>query len=195
MSAIGPMNGLKIHVFVRWKMALTICPECSSNISDRCGACQNCCYQIENEAEKAKKVGNKKASTGVLVGCLNVVFVVAISLVLVTCSGPNEPPRTPEQAAQEKAERLVKDLKLHAFGICKKVVEQSLKAPATAEFSGFTWESVRKRPMDVFEVRSYVDAQNSFGAQIRTNFSCRLHYRGGNSLDGNNWELMDSSIE
>jgi hypothetical protein len=61
---------------------------------------------------------------------------------------------------------------------CERAVLQRLKAPASAEFQprkewDMRWIADRKgKPTgDVF-IQSWVDAQNSFGAKIRTPFIC-----------------------
>ena len=52
---------------------------------------------------------------------------------------------------------------------CKEVVLDQLKAPATAKFGA---PEVRTS-FDELEISSYVDAENSYGALIRTDFTCR----------------------
>lgn len=94
-----------------------------------------------------------------------------------------------EKAAKEKAEKKKKEEakkkeesknKLSSFeevevkDNCKTLVEQVLKAPSTAKFPGSTfnplkgWQMAKKN--NVITVHSYVDAQNGFGAMIRTEF-------------------------
>lgn len=66
----------------------------------------------------------------------------------------------------------------------KNYVEQGLKAPSTADFpSQFLssdWKVNRKD--DVVTVSSYVDAQNSFGAMIRSNFIVQISYSTSSCL-------------
>lgn len=66
----------------------------------------------------------------------------------------------------------------------KSYVEQGLKAPSTADFpSQFLssdWKVNRKD--DVVTVSSYVDAQNSFGAMIRSNFIVQISYSTSSCL-------------
>ena len=44
---------------------------------------------------------------------------------------------------------------------------------------------------DKYKVVSYVDSQNSFGAQIRSEYSVILSYNGGDWADINNWTLNE----
>lgn len=66
----------------------------------------------------------------------------------------------------------------------KNYVEQGLKAPSTADFpSQFLssdWKVNRKD--DVVTVSAYVDAQNSFGAMIRSNFIVQISYSTSSCL-------------
>lgn len=64
----------------------------------------------------------------------------------------------------------------HAYSCATSRVEQMLKAPSTADFpsGGFT----EKTGPDEYLVRSYVDAENGFGAMIRSHFTCRVRLSG-----------------
>jgi hypothetical protein len=65
----------------------------------------------------------------------------------------------------------------------KQFMEKRLKAPSTADFPWYSNSevSVIHRGGGTFDVRSYVDAQNSFGAQIRTHYTCTLKDNGNDS--------------
>lgn len=57
---------------------------------------------------------------------------------------------------------------------CRAEITSRLKAPSTAEYSG---EQVSEEKGDFgtyYTVTGSVDAQNGFGAQIRSSYSCRL---------------------
>lgn len=54
------------------------------------------------------------------------------------------------------------------------VIEQ-LKSPASAEFSD-NLADVTQINDTVFKINSYVDFQNSFGALLRANYSCKIIY-------------------
>lgn len=59
---------------------------------------------------------------------------------------------------------------------CREKVKQSLKAPATAQFSQ---EAVSRQPTGSFwEVNGVVDAQNGFGALIRNRYKCTVTGEG-----------------
>lgn len=63
-------------------------------------------------------------------------------------------------------------------------VPKQLKAPATAEFSGVTVDSAG----DVYTVTGSVDAQNAFGAMIRSRFTCIVRDAG------TQWRLQSAAV-
>jgi len=77
-----------------------------------------------------------------------------------------------------------------AFIQCKNFVKNRLRAPSTADFP-FLDRSAWALDQNVYVIKSYVDAQNGFGAITRTNWHCKIQYNGGNSADQNNWTLLD----
>jgi hypothetical protein len=74
--------------------------------------------------------------------------------------------------------------KMTAYFASQKFVKNRLKAPSTAKFPWFSEVVVKDLGGGRFSVSGYVDAQNSFGAQIRTNYTCVL--KGADEL---NWTL------
>ena len=66
-------------------------------------------------------------------------------------------------------------------------------SPSTASFPWLDRE-VRSLGNDVYQVISYVDAQNGFGATVRSNYSCKVRYRGGEDADQNNWEAVEITL-
>ena len=64
--------------------------------------------------------------------------------------------------------------KILAYNYATKFVKQSLKSPSTAEFPG-TDEKLRqvKHLGDFrYQINSWVDSQNGFGAMVRSGFEC-----------------------
>jgi len=75
------------------------------------------------------------------------------------------------------------DTAILAHAMAKQFVENNLKAPATADFPRQA-TSIYQDHQGRWVVTSYVDAQNSFGANVRTHWKCVLHHTGGG-----NWRL------
>lgn len=63
--------------------------------------------------------------------------------------------------------------------ICKQIVEDRLKAPSTADFSDIRYAGESPR----WTVTGTVDAENSFGAKLRMNWTCVVRLDGGWKLE------------
>lgn len=113
--------------------------------------------------QETKKTGG----TQILYG---LVLVAVVFLLLVLCSGPK--PAAKVVATPDAGHPL------EACGWCQVKVKEELKAPASAKFPSCNRASIRKVAEGVYAVKSYVDAQNSFGAMIRTGYVCQVKYRG-----------------
>jgi len=84
-----------------------------------------------------------------------------------------------EEDPETKAKREKYGDKISAFVMAQKFVEQNLKSPGSAEYGWQTAdECVTELGNGEYLVKGWVDAQNSFGAKIRNNFSLKLTYMG-----------------
>lgn len=67
------------------------------------------------------------------------------------------------------------DEKVFAWTAAQQAVKENLKAPSTAKFPfGYTDEYIQKIDSKTFIVKSHVDAENSFGAKVRNDFSVTI---------------------
>ena len=63
-------------------------------------------------------------------------------------------------------------------------VKQAIRSPSTADFGSMfgDYQSprdvVRQSGPNEFEINAWVDAQNGFGATVRTRFRCKVRYVG-----------------
>lgn len=69
--------------------------------------------------------------------------------------------------------------------MCREFVEKQLKAPSTADHQSCNEATLIEVSENHWVFSAYVDAQNSFGAQVRTNYICEIKYAG----EGN-WQLV-----
>jgi hypothetical protein len=86
-----------------------------------------------------------------------------------------------------------------AYEECKAMALQVLKAPATAEFASL--DDIEAVGMDIsapdgptkkeFKILGYVDAQNSFGAKLRNQFSCNITGWSGNVWVIDSFKILD----
>lgn len=72
----------------------------------------------------------------------------------------------------------------------KQAVEYHLTAPATAAFSSCTYRDAVKQADGTWRVEGTVDAQNAFGAKIRSVFIVRLRYTGRDTWRVENVALL-----
>lgn len=94
--------------------------------------------------------------------------------------GPSAAPRPPDP----------EERRLAAFDVCKKFVSHQLKSPSTAKYRNYFEDDgeviVSGSGAGPYIVRSTVDSQNSFGALIRSSFTCTVRNTGGV-----NWQLVN----
>jgi hypothetical protein len=76
-----------------------------------------------------------------------------------------------------------------AYYACQEFVTKRLKSPSTAEFARYSDDQVRSWIDGTYTVTSYVDAQNGFGAMIRSTYTCKV-IRSDNA-----WKLEDLAID
>lgn len=78
-----------------------------------------------------------------------------------------------------------------ARNVAEDLVKRQLKSPSSARFGGYNDSFVLLLADCRFEVRSWVEAQNSFGAQLRQNYLATVQYHE----DGDRWTLIDVQFE
>jgi len=78
--------------------------------------------------------------------------------------------------------------KTEAYIMSQQFVKNCLKAPSTAKFPrAIEWEGhTTQIDSRTFLINSWVDSQNSFGAMLRTKFSCKVQYKGNDQ-----WTCLD----
>lgn len=86
------------------------------------------------------------------------------------------------------------DLRYGAFDVCQEFVKARLKAPGTAKFRNYFEDDgevvVTGSGQGPYTVRSSVDSENSFGASLRSNFTCTVR-----NVEGERWRLVDVVID
>jgi len=64
-------------------------------------------------------------------------------------------------------------------------VNRLLKTPSTPKFPHYREATVSKLAPDSYRIEAWVDAQNMFGAMVRSPYTCELH------KEGKTWYLDD----
>jgi hypothetical protein len=76
-----------------------------------------------------------------------------------------------------------------AIAYCHQFVEQQLKLPDTADFPSFPHHQVAETGTQQWRVSAWVEAENSFGGTVRTDWSCEISYDEA----AGEWTLVDLS--
>lgn len=84
-----------------------------------------------------------------------------------------------------------KDVRVIVAVVCTEHVKKSLKSPRSAEFP---WDYTVAFDGYTARMSSYVDAQNSYEANIRSQFVCVLEYNGGDANEVDNWTMKEVTI-
>lgn len=159
-------------------MAIGQCRECGKDVSTEAASCPHC--GAPNPVASAAAEPEKKQEIGFVAGCLMVVMLFVIVVIFAAMcaeSGDNTP--EPEHS------------NTMAYVMCQEFVSRQLRAPSTADYPWMSADGVSSLHQGEgrYMVRGYVDAQNAFGATIRTNWTCDVQYTGGD-----NWRALDVQL-
>lgn len=103
-----------------------------------------------------------------------------------------------EQEAQEKRNTISMSESIQVRDYCKKIINSVLKSPSTAEYPDSflnplnDWQVYKNN--NLVTVKSYVDAQNSFGAMLRNNFIIQVQMQDDGSGNATYVQLGDEVI-
>ncbi|KYN90801.1 hypothetical protein ATY35_20680 [Vibrio cidicii] len=155
-------------------MVSITCPICEKEISLKEQICPHCGGDIRVKVGKTEAItttlndekANKNRGGGIVV-----IIILLVCVIWLGSLGDSSPVQT-----KERTEHTVTE----AFHHCRNFVQQQLLSPKTASFPSI-WD-VKDYTTHLgggrYRVRAYVDAQNAFGAEIRTPFVCIVKYEG-----------------
>ncbi len=121
-------------------------------------------------------------------GCLVLILLFATAYIL----GAKACAPSPETRARLDAQRAIEDAygsPVAAYTMAQHFVEQRLKTPGSAKWPLGYSKFVTNLGPGRYAVSGYCDAQNTFGALVRINFSCTMVYEGSDT-----WRCEDLSI-
>lgn len=143
--------------------------------------CPECLADIPAEAKKCSHCGSTQKTKTTKKQWAVVVILFAFMFYMFSLVGGGGGPTTQQPT--------IDDGRAHI--IAQNYVESVLKSPSTADFPTFDYQA-SNLGNHKYKIVSYVDAQNSFGAEIRSNYSVTLSYNGsGEWADSNNWTLHE----
>ncbi len=146
-------------------MALIKCPECGKEISDKAASCPSCgcpVTPVEDVAQQESPQTPAKTKRG---GGLVALFVTLGAILLFAiCSGSGS-----------KDSKGINNSENNAKSYAMIIVKDNLKSPSTAKFCNTASEMTAKNIGGYkWRVTGWVDAQNSFGATVRSDFVVEL---------------------
>jgi hypothetical protein len=117
---------------------------------------------------------------------------IALVIGVVIAIGANSDDHPSDEPAKVVSPATELDRKLDAFTACKNFVKSRLKAPASAKFRNPNENDgevqIAGSGTGPYVVASTVDSQNSFGALLRSDFTCKV------TLVGGSWRLDDIAV-
>jgi len=102
-------------------------------------------------------------------GCLVLVGLVVARLSLSSGDGSGSKETGPPRPLHDR---------FNAKVDCEDFVKQRLETPLTAKFPSIREVAVSGNGSGPWTVNGYVDAQNMFGAMVRTRYACMISYEG-----------------
>lgn len=151
-------------------MALIKCPECGNDVSTEAEACPKCGCPIKkqesyleqnNDIQPIKQSSSTKGS-----GCATIAIIILLLIVGLVLFG---------QCGGSSSKSDNWNTESWAKSYAQLMVKNNLKAPSTAKFCNSAREMNAKNLGGTkWKVTGWVDAQNSFGAMIRSDFEVTL---------------------
>ena len=131
---------------------------------------------INNDTnENSPKKTNKKIVKKIII----VIIVFTIFFGIVKCNSVSNFNSNSNSSSYSYSDR-----KIDAWVCMQDIVSSKLKNPSSAKYPSYSSSYVTSLGSDKYKIRAYVDATNSFNAQIRTWFTCTLTLTGQGYKNG-----------
>ncbi|MEZ7496433.1 hypothetical protein QO206_13115 [Leeuwenhoekiella aequorea] len=139
-------------------MALTQCKECYQDVSTNAKTCPHCGNNLKNKG----------------IGCTGT-FIIGMILVIIVFSvfSPDS-----DSDTNDSSYTISHPDKFLAYNYAEDAVKKKLKAPSSADFPGASERASHVNYLGggEYQIISWVDSENSFGANIRTDFSITIYF-------------------
>lgn len=157
-------------------MALTRCTECKGKISNAAEICPHCGIKRDVEAlGKEFKASREKSGKSNRRIIKLLMIAVGITWLLSSLAGPGAP-RCPHTD-------------ISAYLELENQIKKRFKSPSTVKFSSFREAKILQIDCYSYEIIAYADAQNSFGATVRSDVSGKVVFVGEDGVRFENIEI------
>lgn len=165
-----------VILFAKWGSSKLVSSENNSEIN----------HSNIDEAERLLKengyeIKKKQESSGCLKFLMGFAVILGVLLMIIFIGDGINKPSSPGEKTYSKTYSNDYASKLEAYSYAENWVKDKLKSPSSAKFP----DSERKvndteyYGDNTYKIKSYVESQNSFGAMIKTNFSCTISFKDG----------------
>ena len=174
-------------------MTIIKCPFCAEEIKDEATKCKHCKSDLainakSDTASKEVKINiaspkKQSKAKSIAIGCLIIFAVIIILSAIIS---------TLSSFSNSSGEFDYKVISCAIQG-----VKEVIKAPSTAKFRDYSKTSfpISLLPEKIkdgeYVVSNYVDAENSYGAMIRSNFTCTVWMGNSDSKCFSSCEILD----
>ena len=144
------------------------CPECSQQISEMAQTCPHCGCNVK-QAQKNKQqeqvqvefanMPSEGKKTNNITAVIVIGLIIALLFGAIKCCG--------SFSSSDSRE-------IDAWVCAQNVVRNNLKSPSSADFCSYPEATIIDLGDDQYMIKGYVDAQNSFGAMVRSYFTVTL---------------------
>lgn len=168
--------------------ATTPCSRCGKDITG-----YPCAFCGARSSSIGVSISGKGLKSGLKVLAVVLGIFWALGMVLVVFDTESAPKASNTDTAPEATNAEPEPEPEHdavgAWVVCENFVEDRLRAPATADFPCCYSDFVTHEGGGVYRAEAYVDAENAFGAMLRSDFTCTVEHRSSGR-----WRLRDLEI-
>lgn len=156
------------------------CMECGNRVPDGAKFCQKCGHPTGRQyteapgADSVQAVPEKKKR-----GPIWLLLILAGFLLIVAFSGlsSGSAPSSASSGTSQKSYSEA-DYKSACYSLAEEQVKKHLKAPSTASFCRMSETDFKKGSDGVYMMTGWVDAENSYGAKLRTAWGIMVQAEG-----------------
>jgi ribosomal protein L40E len=162
------------------------CRGCGQTVHPTAETCPHC--GIKNPVITKTSTENNADGAGCILISIVIVIVVCIWGYRSCCSMFDIFKLSPEQQAESNKRRRLEERvgsKDGAYIMSQQFVKEILKSPRSAKFPWYDNSFVTDLGDGRYVVYAYVDAQNAYGAMMRTKYMCTIKYTGND-----NWRCI-----